>query len=278
MADRNQILHSMFNVAGLGLEIGASYNPLVSKSSGARIETIDYIDQAGLLAKYAADPSVDTSRIEEVDYIANGQRITNVIPHRKRYDFIIASHVIEHMPDPIAFFNDCAMLLKDDGRLVMAIPDKRTCFDAAQAITTAGQLLDANLAARERPTPGAIFDAMAYDTLLDGQIGWSISDRGSITFANELNLAGDLFHYAQTAHEYIDVHQWRFTPSSFRLLVSDLHAIGSISIGEVAFHGTFRNEFFVALAANDVASGDRIRLVKEALREQAVGALTFHIL
>ena len=49
--DRVQILTSMFDPSGFGLEIGPSYNPLVPKSSGARIETID---SDALLASMAA--------------------------------------------------------------------------------------------------------------------------------------------------------------------------------------------------------------------------------
>ena len=50
--DRFTIMSAMFDRSGVGLEIGPSYNPFVPKSSGARIDTVDYTDQAGLIERY----------------------------------------------------------------------------------------------------------------------------------------------------------------------------------------------------------------------------------
>jgi len=49
-----------------------------------------------------------------------------------RFDYCLASHVIEHIPNPIAFFQSIAHLLKPGGVLSLAVPDKRYTFDFFQ--------------------------------------------------------------------------------------------------------------------------------------------------
>ena len=132
---RVDILTSMLDLSGVGLEVGPSHNPLVSKASGARIETVDHTDQAGLVKKYANDPNVDVTKIEPVDYVSDGRPISEVIKKSKFYDYIIASHVIEHTTNPLGFFRDCYLLLKDSGVLVLAVTDRRYCFDCFRTRT-----------------------------------------------------------------------------------------------------------------------------------------------
>jgi 2-polyprenyl-3-methyl-5-hydroxy-6-metoxy-1,4-benzoquinol methylase len=47
-----------------------------------------------------------------------------VIGERHRYDWIVASHVID-VPNLVAFLIDCEALLKPGASLVLAVPDKR---------------------------------------------------------------------------------------------------------------------------------------------------------
>jgi 2-polyprenyl-3-methyl-5-hydroxy-6-metoxy-1,4-benzoquinol methylase len=42
------------------------------------------------------------------------------------FDVVYASHVIEHIPDPIAFTEACASLLRDDGLVVFVTPNIRS--------------------------------------------------------------------------------------------------------------------------------------------------------
>jgi 2-polyprenyl-3-methyl-5-hydroxy-6-metoxy-1,4-benzoquinol methylase len=41
----------------------------------------------------------------------------------RRFDVVTASHVIEHVPDPIGFLATCAKLLQEGGRLVIKTPN-----------------------------------------------------------------------------------------------------------------------------------------------------------
>ena len=93
------------DTSGLGLEIGPSYNPLLPKRSGARIESVDHASREELIAKYRTlDVSAEQiDQIEEVDYVSSGGGLVDTIGRTSAYDYIICSNVVEHMVDLIGF-------------------------------------------------------------------------------------------------------------------------------------------------------------------------------
>ena len=160
---------------GVGLEIGPSHNPIASKRDGYNVHILDYLSRDALRKKYAdhAQYGVNIDLIEEVDFVWNGEPLTELIGHTRYYDWIIASHVIEHIPDPITFFQQSEQLLKSDGKLSLVIPDKRYCFDHLSKISSTGELLDAFHEQRKKPSPGQIFDHFSNSC----KRGQNINDR-----------------------------------------------------------------------------------------------------
>ena len=269
--DRTTLLRSRILLGGQGLEIGPSYNPLVPKAEGFRVEIVDYTDAEGLRAKYRDNPHVDVSRIETVDHVLDGGRgLAEAVGRPGAFDYVVASHVIEHTPDMLGFLRDCEALLAPEGVLLLAVPDKRHCFDVLQPLTSTGSVLQAHLDRRARPTPGAIFDDVAYNAVRNGAIGWSAADNGTLQFFASLDAARFAFEAAVGSPEYRDVHVWRFVPSSFRLVAGDLHAIGAIALREAWFHPSVGNEFYMSLSrTGGRCPVDRITLAQQALAEQA---------
>ena len=51
-------------------------------------------------------------------------------------DFIIANHLLEHVADPIGALEEWYRLLRPDGILFLALPDKRVTFDKDRPRTT----------------------------------------------------------------------------------------------------------------------------------------------
>jgi SAM-dependent methyltransferase len=243
---RSEIIRSLFDCGGLGLEIGPSHNPLMPKSAGFNVEILDYLDADGLRKKYTY-AGQDVSRIEEVDYISDGRPMTEVIGDRNRYDWIIASHVIEHVPDLVAFLADCEALLKPRGSLVLAVPDKRCCFDILRPISTVGQVLQAHIDRRIRPAPGTIFDDLAYARKRNGQIGWALNDKSRLDPVRSIEEARQVFEHASKTTDYLDVHCWVFVPSSFRLILNTLVVLELTRLREQCFRD-LDSEFFVALS------------------------------
>jgi SAM-dependent methyltransferase len=237
----------MFSTSGRGLEIGPSYNPLLPKSEGFDVEILDHATADELRAKYKTEP-VDCSRIEDVDHIWDGRSLPEIIGQTTCYDYIVASHVIEHTPDILGFLKDCDSLLKPDGALVLAVPDKRRCFDVFRPLSTTGAVLQAHLERRARHIPAVAFDQVAYAARLDGVIGWSESSTGNLALENDLSFAQKIYERTIVAKEYYDFHAWTFCPSSFRMITNDLYEIGALALREDKFLLTPGVEFFITLS------------------------------
>jgi Methyltransferase domain len=243
---RSEILRSMFEASGKGLEIGPSHNPLMPKAAGFDVEIFDYLDASALRSKYAA-AGVDVSAVEEVDYIADGRPMTEVIGDRQRYEWIVASHVIEHVPGLLAFLVDCEALLKPGGSLVLAVPDKRCIFDILRPVSTVGQVLQAHVDGRKRPWPGAIFDDVAYARKRTDRTGWGLGDQEPLEEVRPVEVARQVFQDACASDHYVDVHCWVFVPSSFRLIISTLGACGMTGLRELNFQ-IGAGEFYAVLS------------------------------
>lgn len=259
---------------GLGLEIGPSHSPIAPKREGYRVDVIDHHDRAGLVAKYR-EHGVDLDAIEEVDYVWNGTSYAELTGHSRHYDWIIASHVIEHVPDLGGFVNDCDELLREGGVLSLAVPDKRFCFDRLRPLTSIAQVIDAQLGKRRNHSAGAVAEYFLDVVKLNGAISWNISfDSGPRSSGIEfLHGSADARRGMRTIIErdgYLDIHAWCFTPSSFRLLIEDLFELGLIALREKSFHQTEGNEFFIALARDGTGPGrDRLSLIRDMEHEIA---------
>ena len=251
----------MFDPNGYGLEIGPSYNPIVPKRLGFRVDVLDHATQDGLQKKYRNEPGIDVDNIEPVDFVSDGRRMRDVIGQVGLYDFIVSSHSIEHMPDVIGFLQECEALLKPDGVIVLAVPDKRRCFDRYRPVSTLGQVVQAHLEGRTKHTYQSLFDHSANFCTIDGRSGWSKSDTAKPTLRNTVHQAAK-FAESALGDAYVDSHGWQFTPSSFRLMMQDLADIGRISFREQSFHGTDIFEFFVVLSRRGGARFDRAEMLE----------------
>lgn len=253
-----------------GLEIGPGYAPSFPKSQGWNVETLDHATAEGLREKYAGE--TDTSSIEHIDYVTDGRSIDQIIPRRKAYDFIYASHVIEHIPDPIRFFQGCNALLKPEGKLLLVVPDKRRCFDALRSLTSAGDFLNAYYGADRHHTPGNAFDFYANGATMNGGGIWESDWKGRMEFFQPIDRALELFRSAEKSGNYVDIHAWRFTPTSFRLILRDLADIGLIELREIVTVPTNRFEFYVAAGPQAGAMAESRMALHEAMaREQIEG-------
>jgi SAM-dependent methyltransferase len=91
------------------------------------------------------------------------------------FDYAIASHVIEHVPDVIGWLAEIAAVLRPDGRLILAIPDRRYSYDVLRRETNLSDLIDAHFQGTRRPTPGQVFDCKANVVEFDHTQAWAAS-------------------------------------------------------------------------------------------------------
>lgn len=155
--DRLTRLRSTFNRSSHILGIGPSHNPTAPKADGWNTHVVDHASREELRAKYAA-ANVNLDAIEEVDTIWLEGSLADAVPASLHgsFDVLIASHVIEHIPDLAGFLVAAQRLLCRDGVVVLAVPDRRFCFDYFKPPTMTGDVLEARAAHAARVVPCGI--------------------------------------------------------------------------------------------------------------------------
>jgi SAM-dependent methyltransferase len=225
---RNAYLMQSINKTDKLIEIGPSLNPLAPKADGWHAFSIDHADQDGLRAKYKDDARVDGSKIERVDFVWTSGSLSDAVPaeHMHSFDVFLASHVIEHYPDVVDFLTSADRLTKPQGRMVLAVPDKRLCFDMFRSVSSTGEAIAAHLEKRSRHTCANVFDFTSKAVMKNGLPGWQI---GNTVPVQPTTMALELAHaHAMAAAQavYVDAHGWVFCPASFELMLLELARLG----------------------------------------------------
>jgi SAM-dependent methyltransferase len=276
MNRNNKILYAV-NEDGFGLEIGPGHSPVAPKNAGYKVDIVDHLDKEGLIEKFSEiDDSqykgvdINLDNVEEVDFVWQGESYLELIGKPEFYDWIIASHLIEHTPDLIGFINDCASILKSDGVLSLVIPDKRYCFDRFRPNTGIAKVIDSYYGKDKLHTPGTACEYFMNVVSKGGKIAWGGRHEGDFDLIHTLDEAKNALELSRKSTEYIDFHAWCFTPNSFRLLIQDLYALGLIPFKEVCFFASDGFEFYVTLGRS--GSGvdmDRLSMLKKVEAELA---------
>ena len=249
MDRREKVLHGLDLERSVGLEIGPLANPIVRKSDGT-VFYVDYADAPALRLRYANDPHVDVTKIVEIDAVWGEKTILAALDG-KLVDYIIASHVIEHVPDLITWLSELYSVLLPEGEVRLVIPDRRYTFDYLRAETRLCDVVSTYLVRARVPQPREIIDFCVNKVQIDVANAW----RGNVkaednlhrdfTFEGALWLARDVIANGT----YHDVHCWVFTPYSFACLCTDLAKADLLDFACKNFFVTERNqlEFFVTL-------------------------------
>ena len=245
--DRKKKILEHLNLDGIGIEIGPSHNPVVPKKEGYHVEIMDHMSREGLIEKYK-DHHLNLDNIEPVDFIWQKQSYTELTGKKKYYDWIIASHLIEHTPDLIGFLNECDTILKDDAVISLVIPDKRYCFDHFRPLTGISRIIDSHFEKNTIHSAGIMAEYFLNVVSKGDRIAWHEGEGGEYKFIHTLANASDSIDAVKNKKEYIDVHSWCFVPHSFRLIIHDLYHLGLIPFRELSFHPTEGTEFFVSLS------------------------------
>jgi SAM-dependent methyltransferase len=205
-----------------GVEIGPLISPVVSKEE-SEVFYVDHADRETLQAKYANDPNVDIQKIVPVDAVWGDRTLRECFADNCRFDYVIASHVIEHVPDMLGWMREIADILWPGGRLILAIPDRRFTFDYLRQTTRLSEVIDAYLRRNRRPMPAQIFDFNANAVEIDMIAAWE-NRINPATLKHYVNLRYALDKSIESVRDekYVDGHCWVFTPSSLAAILADL--------------------------------------------------------
>jgi SAM-dependent methyltransferase len=233
-----------------GLEIGPLYKPQIRRDQG-NIRYLDHATSDELKDKYASDASAapHIGDIVDVDYVwVPGKRLADVVGDDGPFDYVIASHVFEHLPNPVGWLQQIREILSSDGMLTLVIPDKRYCFDAKRSLTTPAQLIDAHLRDLEFPSFHQIFDHHSgflgdVDVVDLWDVRLDVRQLQRQDVADPVRFAFERCQHLSRSGQYEDVHCSTFTPESFLDLLATLARLDLLRLEVVDFFDTERYDF-----------------------------------
>ncbi len=129
IAKKVRLFASYRYLRGNGIEIGALNRPL-RIFHDARVRYIDRLPSDKLREAY---PELAGEPFVEVDAVDQGETLASV--EDTSCDFVIANHIIEHTQNPIGAIENMLRVLKSNGVLYLALPDKRFTFDRDRPVT-----------------------------------------------------------------------------------------------------------------------------------------------
>ena len=244
-----------------GIEIAPWHNPIVPAGGDRQAVALDILDRAALVARSETMPEIAPemiAAISEVDLLGSACDIVELAAARfgpeTPFDFVVSSHNLEHLPDPVRFLRGCEAVLMPGGIVSMAVPDKRACFDFFRPHNNTGDWLQAFHERRERPAYSQAFAQLAYSAALhEGaavSAAFSINDK-----PDHIGLTGDVVQAYATWRDWIDrgddqyhdVHCWTFTPASLELMLTELALLGLLNLDIVEVTAPSGFEFYVHL-------------------------------
>lgn len=235
-----------------GIEIGALHSPIISQSYGD-VRFVDYADTATLRSNHKNFPDRVAGMVD-VSYIWPGTgSLKDIIGTGELFDWAIASHVIEHVPNILGWFRGIAEVLRPGGILNLAIPDRRFTFDIVCPESTLGELVEADLLGFKIPSIRQMFDHCYYArAVAPGEI-WDhevdLAEVGQFSGSSATQLAYDQAVSIVKEGKYFDSHCWIFTPVSFLDLLQGACALNLCPYVLQSFVPTEESkfEFFASL-------------------------------
>lgn len=183
------------HLSGEGIEIGPGHVPFPVPPT----LSVRYVDRW--------EPTVNSSLFPELggqsgfpkpDVIANldMERLTS-LPDASQ-DFVIASHVLEHLANPLAMLVDIHRVMRPGALLVVLIPDRHRTFDRDRSPTPLPHLID-----EYRRDVREVDDAHIIDFLI-GTLPEPDGDRGPAQPTREFTAEEINLHRRRSVH----VHVW----------------------------------------------------------------------
>ncbi|WP_291122665.1 methyltransferase domain-containing protein [Flavobacterium sp. UBA6046] len=237
------------------LEIGPLNRPTVTKVDFPNCFYCDIRNTGQVKALYTGNEylettgiHVDVNTIVDIDYVLK-ESYKETFRGLEKFDYIIASHVMEHVEDIIAFLNDIASVLKPKGKFCIVYPDKRYCFDHFRE---GASFRDAYDVYRRGTSETARMVLDFYNTAIDENdaiVYWSAENITS--FLPKNNTAKAIINYEKVINgkKMDDVHFWPFSAVSFLIFLYDCVRADLLPYTCIEFHPTQENsqQFMVAL-------------------------------
>ena len=198
------------------LEFGPLIRPTATKKTHPGIQFADVRSTEDIKKLYTSNEylkstglTVDINSVVDIDYVVKDS-YKKTFKDVEKFDVVILSHVIEHMPDIIEFFQDIKSVVKKTGRLVIIYPDARYCFDHFRNGTS---FIDAyDVYTNKQSSSKRIFD-FVYNVVDENNawLFWNDKKESDIIPKNEFSKAVEAYEKSIEGELPDDTHFWPFS-------------------------------------------------------------------
>lgn len=157
---------------GHGLEIAPYFDAFIRKTDcGGRIMYTDYVSNEEIQAKSKLNPHGSSGEIPVIDFVwTPGVALKTCAPKGAEFDYVVASHVMEHVPNPIGWLNELLSVVKISGKIVLFLPDRNHTFDYFRNPTNFGELVSWWIEQPAVPNVTQVADFMSNSFSDDGTV------------------------------------------------------------------------------------------------------------
>jgi len=141
MAYLKQRINYIRFFTGCGLDIGSFDKPFIPNPAQYNLK-VNYVDRFSPSQLKQLFPDIPSFEPITPDYICDISSEGLPFAQNESYDFVICSHVLEHVANPFFLIMEIYRILKEKGIFYLAIPDSRFSDDYGRPQTTYLELVD----------------------------------------------------------------------------------------------------------------------------------------
>ena len=206
------------------LEIGPLNYPVIQKEAFSNCRYCDIRSTEEVKNLYSGNEylqttgiQVDIDTIVEIDYVLKGT-YAETFQGIEKFDYVIASHVLEHVEDIIGVLKDIGSVLKPEGKLCVFYPDKRYCFDHFRESASFRDAYDVYRRGR-RETARMVLDFINTSIDENNPVRfWNAEDLSSLTPCNDPAKGIRDYERVLDGEMMDDIHYWPFTDHALSLI------------------------------------------------------------
>lgn len=222
----------------------------------------EYLETTGII--------VDTGTIVPIDFVLkDGYQKT--FQEVDKFDFIVSSHVLEHVDDLIGTLQDFATVLKPHGKACIIYPDKRFSFDHFRESASFRDAFETHIrGSKENAKMVLDFYFSAINENSPDKF-WYPKELEKLMPENDFEKARILYEKAREGHRAEDVHYWPMTDFGFVRFIFDCLRAKLLPFHLTEFYPTQDNtqEFLAVLEYDENITSsleDELNNLKQIIR------------